>query len=95
MSKKVWNDDAISIIILPSGSQGEKILDLALQWSRSWLLTPALWMMADDIPEFDPTVDISLQIPPNLSAFLLGRDLDQNPVKEQVDVFCRRAPDGP
>ena len=87
MSKKVWNDDAISIIILPSGSQGEKILDLALQWSRSWLLTPALWMMADDIPEFDPTVDISLQIPPNLSAFLLGRDLDQNPVKEQVDVF--------
>lgn len=87
MSKKVWNDDAISIIILPSGSQGEKILDLALQWSRSWLLTPALWMMADDIPEFDPEIDIDLQIPPNLSAFLLGRDLDQNPVKEQVDVF--------
>lgn len=87
MAKKVWNDDAISIILLPSGSQGEKILDLALQWSRSWLLSPALWMMADDIPDFDPEVSISLQVPPNLSAFLLGRDLEQNPVKEEVDVF--------
>lgn len=87
MTKKVWSSDAISIILLPSGRQGEEILELALQWSRSWLLTPALWMLADSIPDFDPEVDIELQVPPNLTAFLLGRDLVQNPVKEEVDVF--------
>jgi hypothetical protein len=44
-------------------------------------------MLADEIPDFDPEIDISLQVPPKLNAYLLGRDLDQNPVKEVVDVF--------
>jgi len=87
MSKKVWKHDAISVILLPSGSQGEKILDLALEWSRSWLLTPALWMMADEVKEFDPDLDISLQTPPDLFGYMLGRDLEQNPVKERVNIF--------
>lgn len=87
MSKKIWASGAISIIVLPSGDQGRAILDLAQEWTRSWLLTPALWMLADEIPEFDPGVDITLQVPPKLSAYLLGRDLEQNPVRETVDVF--------
>jgi len=87
MSKKVWPGDAISIVLLPSGTQGEKILDLALHWSRSWLLTPALWMLADNVPNFEQRIDIASQVPPQLKAYLLGRDSDQNPVKEEVDVF--------
>lgn len=87
MSKKIWESGAVSIIVLPSGDQGRAILDLAQDWSRSWLLTPALWMLADEIPEFDPTIDITLQVPPKLNAYLLGRDLEQNPVREAVDVF--------
>jgi len=87
MSKKVWKHDAISVILLPSGSQGERILDLALEWSRSWLLTPALWMMADEVTQFDPNLDVSLQTPPDLYGYMLGRDLEQNPVKERVNIF--------
>jgi hypothetical protein len=87
MSKKVWKGDAVSIILLPSGEQGEEILKLALDWSRSWLLTPALWMLADDIPDFPKDTDIDNQVPPDLKAYLLGRDSDQNPVKEEVSVF--------
>ena len=87
MSKKIWASGAVSIIVLPSGDQGRAILDLAQEWTRSWLLTPALWMLADEIPEFDPGVDITLQVPPKLNAYLLGRDLEQNPVREAVDVF--------
>jgi len=87
MSKKIWESGAISIIVLPSGEQGRAILDLAQDWSRSWLLTPALWMLADEIPDFDPDIEIDLQVPPNLNAYLLGRDLEQNAVKEEVDVF--------
>jgi hypothetical protein len=87
MSKKIWESEAVSIIVLPSGGQGREILDLAQEWSRSWLLTPALWMLADEIPEFDPNVEVELQVPPKLTAYLLGRDLEQNPVREEVDVF--------
>ncbi len=87
MAKKIWNSDAVSIILLPSGSQGEKILDLAQDWSRSWLLTPALWMLADEIPDFDAPQAIDLQVPPTLSAYLLGRDSLQNSVREKVNLF--------
>jgi hypothetical protein len=87
MPKKIWESEAVSIIVLPSGDQGREILDLAQDWSRSWLLTPALWMLADEIPEFDPEKNIELQVPPRLMAYLLGRDAEQNSVKEEVDVF--------
>ena len=87
MAKKIWESEAVSIIVLPSGDQGREILDLAQDWSRSWLLTPALWMLADEIPEFSSEIDIDLQVPPRLTAYLLGRDAEQNAVKEEVDVF--------
>ena len=87
MAKKIWESEAVSIIVLPSGDQGREILDLAQDWSRSWLLTPALWMLADEIPDFDVEKDIELQVPPRLTAYLLGRDSEQNSVKEEVDVF--------
>ena len=87
MAKKIWESEAVSIIVLPSGDQGREILDLAQDWSRSWLLTPALWMLADEIPDFDPEKSIELQVPPRLTAYLLGRDAEQNSVKDEVDVF--------
>lgn len=87
MSRKIWESGKISIIVLPSGSQGKAILDLAQEWSRSWLLTPALWLLADGIPDFESSIDIDSQVPPKLSAYLLGRDLEQNSVREEVDVF--------
>jgi hypothetical protein len=87
MAKKIWESEAVSIVVLPSGDQGREILDLAQDWSRSWLLTPALWMLADEIPEFDAEKGIELQVPPRLTAYLLGRDAEQNSVKEEVDVF--------
>lgn len=87
MAKKIWESEAVSIIVLPSGDQGREILDLAQDWSRSWLLTPALWMLADEIPEFDAEKGIESQVPPHLTAYLLGRDAEQNSVKDEVDVF--------
>jgi hypothetical protein len=87
MAKKIWESEAVSLIVLPSGDQGREILDLAQDWSRSWLLTPALWMLADEIPEFDSSKSIDVQVPPRLTAYLLGRDAEQNSVKEEVDVF--------
>jgi len=87
MAKKIWESEAVSIIVLPSGDQGREILELAQEWSRSWLLTPALWMLADEIPEFETGREIEKQVPPRLTAYLLGRDAEQNSVKEEVDVF--------
>jgi hypothetical protein len=87
MAKRIWESKAISIIVLPSGDQGLKILDLAQEWTRSWLLSPALWMLADEIPDSPELRGVELQTPPKLEAYLLGRDEEQNAVREKVDVF--------
>ena len=87
MGKRIWESKAISIIVLPSGDQGLKILDLAQEWTRSWLLSPALWMLADEIPDSPELRGVELQTPPKLEAYLLGRDEEQNAVREKVDVF--------
>lgn len=87
MTKKVWPSEAVSIVVLPSGEQGRAILNLAQDWSRSWLLSPALWMLADEIPHFEAQTSIESQVPPRLTAYLLGRDAEQNSVREEVDVF--------
>jgi len=87
MATKIWGSGAVSIIVLPSGDEGRSILELAEAWSRSWLLSPALWMLADEIPNFGDIQDIDNMVPPSLSAYLLGRDSEQNPVREQVDLF--------
>ena len=87
MAKRIWESKAVSIIVLPSGDQGLKILDLAQEWTRSWLLSPALWMLADEIPDVPESGGVEHQTPPKLEAYLLGRDAEQNAVREKVDVF--------
>jgi hypothetical protein len=87
MAKKVWTADAVSVIILPSGEQGKEILALAEEWSASWLLTPALWMLSDEI-KVTEAVDSSLPLsPPKLNAYMLGRDEENNPKYAEVDLF--------
>jgi hypothetical protein len=44
-------------------------------------------MMADEVTQFDPNLDVSLQTPPDLYGYMLGRDLEQNPVKERINIF--------
>lgn len=87
MGKRVWDSASVSIILLPSGELGTALLDLAEQWSRSWLLTPALWLLADEMPDFPHVNREDHHIPPDLFAYLLGRDEEQNPVRERVDLF--------
>ncbi len=87
MTKRIWDSEAVSIILLPSGEQGQELLDLAQEWSKSWLLTPAFWMLADEIPNFGNVKGNELPVPPTLWAYLLGRGSDGESVKEKVDAF--------
>lgn len=87
MTKKIWTADAVSVIILPSGKQGQDILALAEAWSASWLLTPALWMLSDEI-KVDTNTDVdSPSSPPRLKAYMLGRDEENQPKYVEVDLF--------
>lgn len=87
MTKRVWTEKSVSIIMLPSGELGTSLLTLAEEWSRSWLLTPALWLLSDAMPQVVNVDDIDRHAPPDLIAYLLGRDELQNPMREQVDLF--------
>ena len=37
MAKKIWESEAVSIVVLPSGDQGREILDLAPESNGSYV----------------------------------------------------------
>ena len=47
MTDSFWPDAKTSIILLPSGVQGESLLALAAEWTKMGLLGPALWVQPE------------------------------------------------
>ena len=80
MNQQLWPSGSVSVIMLPSGWDGQEVLELAEQWTASWLLTPALWVIDTQVPEKSDG-------PPEVKAFVLGRDSNGRPDKTEVDLF--------
>ena len=80
MTNLVWPTGTASIVVLPSGTEGERLLSLAKQWSASWLLSPAFWVVESQIP--DPSDEV-----PVVKAYVLGRNSQGNPDLREVDLF--------
>jgi hypothetical protein len=49
MGKAFWPAGKASIILLPSGSQGESILALSRSWAEAGLLGPAFWIKPESV----------------------------------------------
>jgi hypothetical protein len=81
VSKLTWPEGAASVIILPSGSDGERLLNLASEWTSSWLLGTAFWVQTEDIPL------VKGNNPPDVKAWVLGRNEDGSPARSKVDLF--------
>ena len=46
----IWDElDSVSVIVLPSGSVGDRLFDAAQEWVHARLLEPALWVRPEDI----------------------------------------------
>ncbi|AZZ52889.1 hypothetical protein [Rathayibacter festucae] len=75
-----WPDGKAAIVLLPSGAQGETLLELAAQWTKTGLLGQALWVL----PEH---VKTSPYAPPQIEAVVLGVGADLESVAIAVDLF--------
>ncbi|PPF51093.1 hypothetical protein C5B94_15040 [Clavibacter michiganensis] len=80
MSDPFWRDAKASVVLLPSGTQGEDILALAERWTGMGLLSPALYVMPENVGD-------STQGPPRIDAIVLGTGEDLAPLAVSVDLF--------
>jgi len=87
MPKLTWPSGTVSIIILPAGDDGEKLLEIAKQWTASWLISPAFWIVESQIPEMTEDALNQIDTIPKVRAFVLGRDASGNPDSREVDLF--------
>lgn len=55
MPKNPWPGGAVSLILLPDGEIGHEILKQAVAWTRSGLLSPALWTQPSMVNASDNT----------------------------------------
>ncbi len=80
MADHFWADAKASIVLLPSGEQGEAIIALAGEWTKMGLLGHALWVMPEQ-------VDNALVGIPNIRAIVLGVGHDLEVAAIEVDLF--------
>lgn len=80
MRTSFWIGNRASIILLPSGKQGEALFELAKNWAEVGLLGPALWVVPEAVsfPEGEPV---------RVTARVVGTDKDGQPLLAELDLF--------
>lgn len=82
MWEPAWQDGSLSVIVLPAGEAGDGLLAVARQWTAAWLLSPAIWIRAEDVPG-------ASEGPPEVRGLVLGRDNDGLPAEAEIEVFWK------
>lgn len=77
-----WDAEAVGIIVLPAGPEGRGLLDVARRWTASWMLAPAFWVRAEDVPT-------SADGPPEIPALVLGRGPFGEEDEVEVELFWK------
>lgn len=80
MAERFWPGGRASIVLLPSGAQGESLLSLAGEWTKMGLLAHALWVMPESVQD-------AASGPPRVEAVVLGVGHDLETVRIRVDLF--------
>lgn len=80
MAQSIWKDAGISIIVLPSGAQGDSLLEVAKQWTELRLLAPSMWVRPELLTE-------TRGGPPKQEAIVLGASRQGGIHTISVDLF--------
>jgi hypothetical protein len=80
MTTNIWLDSKASIVLLPSGEQGENLLRLAENWAEVGLLGPALWVKPEGVVRQENG-------PPTIAATVIGVLPDRSLLTIEVDLF--------
>lgn len=62
-----WHEGAATVILLPGGEDGQKILDIVEEWTKCWMLKPAFWVHGSD-------EKLSVDAVPRISTSVVGRN---------------------
>jgi len=76
----IWGESGLSVIVLPSGQQGDVLFDVAKSWTGLKLLSPSMWVRAEWLDE-------SKGNPPRQTATVLGASRAGEPHQVEVDLF--------
>ena len=66
-SSSLWHEGAASVVLLPGGEEGLKILDIVEEWTQSWMLKPAFWVYSSESK-------ISEDAVPRITCCVIGRN---------------------
>lgn len=72
--------DDVCVVVMPSGPEGDRILDVVRVWTGNWLLAPAIWVRAEDVP-------VDSETPPEIPARIVGRAPQGGPAEAHVELF--------
>lgn len=66
-SSSLWHEGAASVVLLPGGEDGLKILDIVEEWTQCWMLKPAFWVHSSESR-------ISEDAVPRITCSVIGRN---------------------
>jgi hypothetical protein len=82
--RNLWRDSGLTIVVLPSGEQGDRLYEVAKLWTELKMLAPAMWVREELL---DPVMDG----PPKQTAIVLGNKLGGATDEVMVDLFQQLA----
>lgn len=80
MAKRIWAEAGMTIVVLPSGTQGKKLFEVAKSWTELKLLAPSIWVMHE-------WLDSEAGNPPKQRAVVLGTKSSGALAQVDVDLF--------
>ena len=78
---KLWSDSGITIVLLPSGNDGDAVFEIARTWTELRLISPALWINSTHMS--DPTKGLV----PSQRVVVLGNSKTGTSLELEVDLF--------
>jgi len=80
MGQQNFGVDDVCVVVLPSGPEGDRILEVVRIWTGNWLLSPAIWVRSEDVP-------VNSDLPPEIPARIIGRSLEGGHAEAQIELF--------
>ena len=66
-SSPLWHEGSASVVLLPGGEDGLRILDIVEEWTQCWMLKPAFWVYSSE-------EKISTDSVPRITTSVIGRN---------------------
>lgn len=78
--RNIWQDSGLTIVVLPSGLQGDELYRVAKLWTELRMLSTAIWVRHELLEPFSTT-------PPKQRALVLGVEQGGGVEEIEVDLF--------